>query len=135
MTEEVKEEELETIEGELVDEPGTDIALTPGAAMEILKQRLMPEAAGFNPVPVLVKIIHPAQLFDFGGVEQSKRIVGVILACKMVRVFYPRFNEDAVTEKIVNFTNKRPLCSSKTYKTGEIVRIGLNVVINFHRDF
>lgn len=102
-------------------EETTDIALSPGAAMAKLREKLMPEAAGFNPVPVLVKIIHPAQLFDFGGVEQSKRVVGVILACKMVRVFYPRFNEDALTEKIVSFTNKRPLCASKNYKTGEVV--------------
>lgn len=115
----------ETIEGEIVEagdsSPSTDIALSPGAAMAKLREKLMPEAAGFNPVPVLVKIIHPAQLFDFGGVEQSKRIVGLILASKMVRVFYPRFNEEAVTDKIVNFTNKRPLCSSKNYKMGEMV--------------
>lgn len=109
----------------MTEEETTEEALaeahTPDTAMALLRKKLMPEAAGFNPVPVLVKIIHPAQLFDFGGVEQSKRLVGVILASKMARIFYPRFSEDALTDKIVDFTNKRPLCSSKNYKTGEIV--------------
>jgi len=95
---------------------------TSGSALEVLKGKLVKEAGGFNPVPVVISIIHPAQLFDT-GVAQEKRLVGVILASKMLRIFYPRFSNEKDTEAILEFTNKRPFCSSSDFKLGRLVEL------------
>lgn len=111
----------ETPEAAQPEEPTTDIALTPGAALARLKEKLVPESRGFNPMPVLIKIIHPVQMFDVPGIKQEKRMVGVILASKMGRILYPRFSDDSVGEAIINITSKRPFCSSGDYETGQLV--------------
>ncbi len=91
------------------------------AKMDSLKEILDAESQGFNPSPVIVKINHPDGSFTIPGLPATKRLTGVILASKKVRVFFPRMGIKEDTDKLLEFTGNRPFCSSSNYLHGRLV--------------
>lgn len=91
------------------------------AKMDSLKDVLDKESQGFNPSPVVIKINHPDASFIIPGLPATKRLTGVVLASRKVRVFFPRMGNDADTKKLLDLTNNRPFCSSHDYAHGRLV--------------
>lgn len=91
------------------------------AKMDSLKEVLDKESQGFNPSPVVIKINHPDASFVIPGLPATKRLTGVVLASKKVRVFFPRMGNKKDTESLLTFTNNRPFCSSSNYLHGRLV--------------
>lgn len=91
------------------------------AKLDSLKEVLDAESQGFNPSPVVIKINHPDASFTIPGLPATKRLTGVILASRKVRVFFPRMGNKKDTDKLLEFTNNRPFCSSPNYQFGRLV--------------
>lgn len=91
------------------------------ATIDSLKEVLDKESQGFNPTPVVIKINHPDASFNIPGLPGTKRLTGVILASKKVRVFFPRMGAESDTKKLLEFTTNRPFCSSSNYLHGRLI--------------
>lgn len=91
------------------------------AKLDSLKEVLDAESRGFNQQAVVIKINHQDAGFTIPGLPATKRLTGIILASKKVRVFFPRMGVESDTKKMLGFTNNRPFCSSRNYLTGNLV--------------
>ena len=81
------------------------------------------EPTGFNPTIVSVKINHGDETFTLGGQKPEKRMNGVILAAKMVRVFFPKMGDDAETKVLAGLTGNRPFCGSADHVNGTLADV------------
>lgn len=93
------------------------------SALDVIEQELNDEASGFNPTPVVIEILHQQGMFSFPSLPPVKRLVGVILASRMVRVFFPRMGVEEDTKKLLEITGNRPFCSSQDYIHGNVTDV------------
>jgi len=93
------------------------------SALDVISEQLDEEASGFNPSPVVVQIVHQQGMFAFPALPPESRLTGVILASRMVRVFFPRMAHEEDTQKLTEITGGRPFCSSQDYVHGEITDV------------
>lgn len=98
----------------------TDIVASNGTALEAFTSMAEDEASGFNATVVRIGIDHQNAEFKYPGLEGQKRITGVYLASRKVRCFFPKMGTEADTNKIMQVTGGRPLCSSLDCITGEV---------------
>jgi hypothetical protein len=87
-------------------------------ALAELSDELEEDAQGYTPQMVVIKIAHDTSLFAIPSLKPVKRIVGVILASKRVRVFFPKFGVEAAEKQVAEVTNNRPICASNDYENG-----------------
>ena len=103
---------------------GKEIAVRNEAtALDILDEHLDEVSSGFNPQPVRIEIMHKQGMFQFPGISPEKRLEGVVLASRMVRVFFPRMGLDADTDRLAEVTGGRPVCRSDNYTHGNLIDI------------
>lgn len=93
------------------------------SALDVIEQQLDDEASGFNPTPVVIQILHQQGMFSFPALPPEKRLTGVILASRMVRVFFPRMGQEEDTQKLLEITGNRPFCSSQDYIHGNLISV------------
>jgi len=90
------------------------------AKLTELNDVLDEQAVGFTPQIVRMKINHQTSMFRLEGLPEQKRLKGVILASRRIRVFFPRMAQDSDTENILAFTGNRPFCSSENFVEGTL---------------
>jgi hypothetical protein len=99
---------------------GKEIATRADSALAMIASQLDEEASGFNPTPVVIQIVHTQGMFAFPALPPESRLTGVILASRMVRVFFPRMAHEEDSEKLTEITGGRPFCSSQDYIHGTL---------------
>lgn len=82
-----------------------------------------PEAQGYEPQTIMVKIAHGQEQFVLAGMPAVRRLEGVILASKKCRIFYPRMGNKEETDALLDMSSNRPFCVSVDSITGELVDI------------
>ena len=91
------------------------------SALEILTEGLESESTGFNPVPVVISIIHANATFEIPGIGNHSRLRGIFLASQRVRVFYPNHANTITNDALSEFTGGRPFCASSDYVHGDVI--------------
>jgi len=89
-----------------------------GSALAALGSVLDEEAQGYDPQIIRMKIIHESGEFQIPSLPSVKRLEGIILASRRIRVFFPDMAIKGDKKRILDFTNKRPFCSSPDCATG-----------------
>ena len=91
-----------------------------GSALAALSDVLDNEAQGYEPQIIRMKIIHEMGEFKIPSLPSQKRLQGIILASRKNRIFFPDMSVEADKKKILEFTNKRPFCSSGDCVVGKL---------------
>lgn len=82
-----------------------------------------PEAQGYEPQVITIKISHGQEQFAIEGMPPVRRLEGIILASKKVRIFYPRMGDLEDTKVLLELTMNRPFCLSGDSITGELADV------------
>jgi hypothetical protein len=85
-------------------------------------------ADSFVPQLVQAKIVHATASFSVEGMPDQSSITGIILSAKRQRVFFPKFSNQELNNKLHNLSEKRPYCSSTNCVKGDITQIDVDSV-------
>jgi len=88
---------------------GKEIAVISSEVEQALTDAM---ADSFEPQPIKVSIVHPTAELSVEGLPSRKTFKGVVLASRKARVFFPKFGNKELTDKVLEFTEKRPFCHS-----------------------